>query len=110
MLLGRLQQEDIYHEGDNNTPGIIQLAINEIFNLLKDVNVISSSVKVSYMEIYNESINDLLDSSKKNLDIRESTTKGIFVEGLTEVLTESLEKAIFLLMQGIMLKSQPKQS
>ncbi len=87
--------------GYNNTPGIIQLAINEIFNLIKTTdNLLSHEMKVSYLEIYNETINDLLDPLKKNLDIRESITKGIFVENLTEIHTESLEKAIHLLMQG----------
>jgi len=87
--------------GNNDTPGIIQLAINEIFTLLKTSEQINSyEVKVSYLEIYNESLNDLLDPLKKNLDIRESTTRGIFVENLTEVSTDSLEKAIHLLMQG----------
>jgi len=87
--------------GDNNIPGIIQLSINEIFNLLKNsTDILNYTVKVSYLEIYNETINDLLDAQKKNLDIRESTTRGIFIENLTEIATESLEKAIFLLMQG----------
>ena len=39
-------------------------------------------VVVSYLEIYNENVNDLLDSSKKNLDVREGKD-GVVVERLT---------------------------
>ena len=44
------------------------------------------------MEIYNEMINDLLDSKKKNLELRESVRKGIFVDNLTEIAVDSSEK------------------
>lgn len=40
-------------------------------------------VWVQYLEIYNESINDLLDGSKRNLDIRENKNGDIIVENLT---------------------------
>ena len=36
------------------------------------------------MEIYNEKINDLIDPSKVNLQIKEDRLRGIFVNGLTE--------------------------
>ena len=29
------------------------------------------TVSVSYLEIYNESVNDLLDAGKRNLDVRD---------------------------------------
>ena len=37
------------------------------------------TLTVSYMEIYNENVNDLLDSSKKNLDVRENKGE-VFVD------------------------------
>lgn len=40
----------------------------------------SWNVKVSYLEIYNECVNDLLDPTKKNLDIRESRQQGIYID------------------------------
>ena len=42
-------------------------------------------VKVSFLEIYMERIRDLLDPTKDNLKVREDKTKGIWVEGATEV-------------------------
>ena len=46
-------------------------------------------IRFSYLEIYNESIIDLLSPEEKNLDIRENPEKGIIVQGLTEVEVES---------------------
>ena len=38
-------------------------------------------VTVSYLEIYNEVIKDLLNPSDKHLKIREQSDMGIYVEG-----------------------------
>ena len=82
--------------------GLIPLSIREIFNSLnnKDFSISKYVVKVSYAEIYNETVNDLIDSSKKNLEIRESGAKGIFVNNLSEIMVTNLEKAMQLLNKG----------
>lgn len=80
--------------------GIIPLSIKDIFSKLTDPSIITSSVKVSYAEIYNETVNDLINSSKKNLEIRESVAKGVFVNNLTEVVVNNYEKVIQLLNTG----------
>jgi len=40
-------------------------------------------ISVSYMEIYNECVNDLMNPANKNLEIRESV-EGILINRLTE--------------------------
>ena len=57
-------------------------------------------LRVSYLEIYNEIINDLLDSNNHNLRIREDKTTGIFVEGLKEELVVSAEQVMAILSMG----------
>jgi kinesin family member 18/19 len=53
-------------------PGIMERAMNDVFRkheslkLTKDI-----SIKVSYIEIYNETIKDLLSSNSKPLELRE---------------------------------------
>ena len=81
--------------------GLIPLSIREIFNSLNssESNIIKSIVKVSYSEIYNETVNDLIDTSKKNLEIRESP-RGIFVNNLSEITVTNMEKAMQLLNKG----------
>ena len=82
--------------------GLIPLSIKEIFNSLnnKESFITKYLVKVSYIEIYNETVNDLIDPSKKNLEIRESGNKGIFVNNLSEISVNNLEKAMQLLNKG----------
>ncbi|XP_076916770.1 kinesin-like protein KIN-12E [Bidens hawaiensis] len=56
--------------------------------------------KCSFLEIYNEQILDLLDPSSTNLQIREDTKKGIFVDNLKEIEVTSARDVIQQLIQG----------
>ncbi|XP_052187875.1 kinesin-like protein KIN-12E [Diospyros lotus] len=56
--------------------------------------------KCSFLEIYNEQILDLLNPSSTNLQIREDTKKGVYVENLTEVEVTSARDVIQQLVQG----------
>ncbi len=59
-------------------------------------------LRVSYLEIYNEIINDLLQSPGKgsNLTIREDKKRGVFVEGLKEEIVVSPEHVLHLISTG----------
>lgn len=78
--------------------GIIQMAAKEIFNTIqkeKSNNPNSEcNVRVSYTEIYNEELRDLLNDSKRktatSLTIREDKRGSITVEGRKEVAVSSL--------------------
>lgn len=61
---------------------------------------IQFSCKCSFLEIYNEQILDLLDPSTTNLQIREDTKKGIYVENLKETEVTSAREVIQQLVQG----------
>jgi hypothetical protein len=54
-------------------------------------------VLVSYLEIYNECVNDLLDSNNKNLDVRENRTAGIYIEKLSEYEVKSMSETMSFL-------------
>ncbi|KAJ3109900.1 hypothetical protein HK100_003228, partial [Physocladia obscura] len=77
--------------GDKSAPGIISLAINDIFTRISSAHDLTFTVKVSYLEIYNEIVNDLLTPANTNLKINEHITRGVYVGGLTEVLASSPE-------------------
>lgn len=48
---------------------------------------------MSYMEIYNENIRDLLNSNSGYLDLRDDTySRNVQVSGLTEISTNSTEE------------------
>ncbi|PPD72972.1 hypothetical protein GOBAR_DD30136 [Gossypium barbadense] len=57
--------------GDQNAPGIIPLAIKDVFSIIQDTPGREFLLRVSYLEIYNEVINDLLDPTGQNLRVRE---------------------------------------
>ena len=82
--------------------GLIPRAIEDIFkyienNLNSDTTFI---IRVTYLQIYNESIDDLLKPEKKHLSIRESHKKGLYVEGLSEWAVRSPNDIYALLERG----------
>ena len=84
-----------------NNAGIIPLTLEELFEQIKnDKDIIDSQIGVSFIEIYNESINDLLDSSKINLDLRETANREVIVNNLTEIKIKNHEQALNLLIKG----------
>ena len=82
------------------SPGIIPLAVQDLFEYIKQTPEREFLLRVSYFEIYNEIINDLLEPSNQNLSIRESRSKGIYVENLREEIVRSPEKCMSLLAAG----------
>ena len=48
-----------------------------------------------------QELNDLLDPRRRNLKVREDRTRGVHVDGLTEVVIETSEHALCLIQDGI---------
>ncbi len=84
--------------GVDQAPGIIPLSIGELFKEIAKVKDRTFQVRVSYLELYNEAINDLLSTSE-DLDIRESL-HGIYVKGLSEFDATCPEQALTRLCAG----------
>jgi centromeric protein E len=57
-------------------------------------------VRVSYIEIYNEVISDLVADKQKTLRIHEDAARGVYVGGLTEQECESAEQALEFMRRG----------
>ena len=89
ILYGKNNKDKTFlFNGLNNTnEGLIQLSIKEIFNLLnnKYYLVKNYEIKISYIEINNEEINDLIDISKKNLEIKNIPNRGIIIDNISEI-------------------------
>ncbi|KAH8968815.1 hypothetical protein BDL97_02G001200 [Sphagnum fallax] len=86
--------------GSPQEPGIIPLAVYEVFQNIQAVNSREFLLRVSYMEIYNEEINDLLAPEAQKLQIHESAERGIFVAGLREEIVVSPEQVLELMEFG----------
>jgi centromeric protein E len=52
-----------------------------------------------YVQIYNEEVNDLLDTGKRNLSIKADSEKGM-VAGLSESLVYSIEDVMAVFVKG----------
>ena len=59
-----------------------------------------AAIEVSYLEIYKESISDLLAPGAKNLKLRESPSLGVYVQGLSSLTVTSAETFIRVLEVG----------
>uniref|UniRef100_A0A5B7A9E3 Putative kinesin-related protein 11 isoform X1 n=1 Tax=Davidia involucrata TaxID=16924 RepID=A0A5B7A9E3_DAVIN len=85
--------------GDQNSPGIIPLAIKAVFGIIQDTPGREFLLRVSYLEIYNEVINDLLDPTGQNLRVREDA-QGTYVEGIKEEVVLSPGHALSFIAAG----------
>lgn len=85
--------------GDQRSPGIIPLAVKDAFSIIQETPSREFLLRVSYLEIYNEVVNDLLNPAGQNLRIREDT-QGTFVEGIKEEVVLSPAHALSLIAAG----------
>lgn len=85
--------------GDQRSPGIIPLAVKDAFSIIQETPSREFLLQVSYIEIYNEVVNDLLNPAGQNLRIREDH-QGIFVEGVKEEVVLSPAHALSLIAAG----------
>lgn len=58
------------------------------------------NLTVSYLEIYNECVKDLLNPKNKSLDVRESKGGDIFIDKLSECKVDTLDDTLNLLHKG----------
>ncbi|XP_029618650.1 centromere-associated protein E isoform X9 [Salmo trutta] len=88
--------------GSSLTPGVIPLAMEDVFHTIKTCPKKEFLLRVSYLEIYNETVTDLLCDSwkRKPLEIREGNNKNVYVADLTEELVTSPEQALAWIRKG----------
>jgi len=90
-------------------PGEIQMRKCEDWGLMPRMidNIFLSTTnekrlfRISYLEIYKETITDLLDPDNAGLQIREDFKRGVFVERLSEVTVWSVKEAMAVVRRGI---------
>ncbi|XP_065386816.1 kinesin-like protein KIF27 isoform X2 [Macaca fascicularis] len=82
--------------------GIIPRAIQEIFQSISEHPSIEFNVKVSYIEVYKEDLRDLLEleTSMKDLHIREDEKGNTVIVGAKECHVESADEVMSLLETG----------
>lgn len=97
-------------KGSTEEPGCIPLALQDLFQIIeqpekgiegeegsKEKKVMEREIKISYIEIYNEKINDLLCRTNSNLKIKMNEDKTIFLQNLSQIAVNSAQQAFSLL-------------
>lgn len=89
--------------GTPQSPGIIFLTMQELFEKIEERSQDKSTeVSLSYLEIYNETIRDLLvpGGSKAGLTLREDSNQAVTVAGLTSHHPKDVQEVMDIIVQG----------
>ena len=95
--------------GSEQEPGIMVRVMDDLYKhsaqQAKQQGIVCK-VTVSFLEVYNENIRDLLSDVEEYLDLREDPMKGPVVASITEIETVSSMEVMQLLHQGNAKRSQ----
>jgi len=98
-------------QGTTNSPGVIPLAITDIFSYIRETPHREFLLRVSYLEIYNEKINDLLSppvvggigpgaSQPEEIKLREDSKRGVYASPLREEIVQSPTQLLRVIARG----------
>ncbi|KAB8258984.1 P-loop containing nucleoside triphosphate hydrolase protein [Aspergillus pseudonomiae] len=89
--------------GTAQQPGIIFMTMQELFERIDERSgEKATEISLSYLEIYNETIRDLLvpGGSKGGLMLREDSNKSVSVSGLSSHHPQSVQQVMDMIMKG----------
>lgn len=94
-------------QGTMSSPGVIPLAITDIFSYIRETPQREFLLRVSYLEIYNEKINDLLAPSaavgqQEEIKLREDSRRGVYATPLREEIVQSPTQLLRVIHRGDM--------
>jgi centromeric protein E len=92
-------------QGTANQPGTIPLAITDIFSYIRENPEREFLLRVSYLEIYNEKIFDLLNQStpgtqQEDIKLREDSKRGVYASPLKEEIVQSPNQLLRVISRG----------
>lgn len=86
---------------DQEQKGIIPRMMDALFvGLINASAATEFSIKVSFLEIYMERIQDLLDETKSNLQVKEDKGRGIYIQDATELYVASPAEMMAVMQTG----------
>ncbi|KAJ4321777.1 Kinesin-like protein kip2 [Neodidymelliopsis sp. IMI 364377] len=97
-------------QGTATNPGVIPLAITDIFSYIRETPQREFLLRVSYLEIYNEKINDLLagpvvamggqPGQQEEIKLREDSKRGVYATPLKEEIVQSPTQLLRVISRG----------
>lgn len=96
-------------QGTMSSPGVIPLAITDIFSYIRETPHREFLLRVSYLEIYNEKIHDLLAAPangngavQEEIKLREDSRRGVYASPLKEEIVQSPTQLLRVIHRGDM--------
>ncbi|KAG0331305.1 hypothetical protein BG000_011034 [Podila horticola] len=86
--------------GTETQPGITPRAVEDVFKYIRENSEREFLLRVSYMEIYNESIRDLLSPEAIDLRIHEDKRRGVYVSPLKEEIVTTPIQVMRIIERG----------
>ncbi|KAG0275586.1 hypothetical protein BGZ95_008613 [Linnemannia exigua] len=86
--------------GTSNQPGITPRAVEDVFKHIRENSEREFLLRVSYLEIYNESIRDLLSPEAIDLKIHEDRKRGVYVSPLKEEIVTTPSQVMRIIQRG----------
>lgn len=97
-------------QGTASSPGVIPLAITDIFSYIRETPSREFLLRVSYLEIYNERIHDLLNMptgsgvgggmQQEEIKLREDSKRGVYASPLKEEIVQSPTQLLRVIARG----------
>jgi centromeric protein E len=97
-------------QGTATNPGVIPLAITDIFSYIRETPHREFLLRVSYLEIYNEKIHDLLagpivgmngqPGAQEEIKLREDSKRGVHATPLNEEIVQSPTQLLRVIARG----------
>ncbi|KAG0134845.1 Kinesin-like protein [Tuber indicum] len=101
-------------QGTTSSPGVIPLAITDIFSFIRETPHREFLLRVSYLEIYNERIHDLLatqpggtgftpldqQTKGEEIKLREDAKRGVYATPLKEEIVQSPTQLLRVIARG----------
>ncbi|KAF9994015.1 hypothetical protein BGZ79_001269, partial [Entomortierella chlamydospora] len=88
------------YSGNETQPGITPRAVDDIFKYIRENSDREFLLRVSYLEIYNESIRDLLSPEAIDLRIHEDRRRGVYVSPLKEEIVTTPSQVMRIIERG----------
>ena len=86
--------------GTEEEPGIMFRTLHDLFIEISNTQDLTYQVSMSYLEVYNELIRDLLSPASGFLELREDAKGGVQVAGISEQVAETPQEVMYLLHKG----------
>ena len=80
---------------------MIELTLDHLFKMASKDSDIDTIISLSFLEIYNENVRDLLSSKSTNLNVVEDPVKGMTVVDLQEFVVKNPAHAKEIVSEGI---------